>query len=152
MNVGSVFIVDDEPLVLRATSRPLRAMGFKVAAFNSPEEFLRRCNPHAEGCLVLDVSMPGMGGLELQESLAKAGNLLPYFSKRLCRSADYRACDESRCGGFSDQALCARGIARRSQGGARDGSESPSEGSGQAALGEFFLATGFCANSAFRRE
>jgi two-component system response regulator FixJ len=80
MNVGiiqTVFIVDDEPLVLRATSRLLRAMGFKVAAFNSPEEFLRRYNPYAEGCLVLDVSMPGMGGLELQESLAKAGSLLP---------------------------------------------------------------------------
>jgi FixJ family two-component response regulator len=80
MNVGfiqTIFIVDDEPLVLRATSRLLRAMGFNVAAFNSPEEFLRRYNPDAQGCLVLDVSMPGIGGLELQESLAKAGIALP---------------------------------------------------------------------------
>jgi FixJ family two-component response regulator len=73
----TVFIIDDEPLVLRATSRVLRAAGNNVATFNSPEEFLRQYHPDASGCLVLDVSMPGMGGLALQERLEQGGNHVP---------------------------------------------------------------------------
>jgi FixJ family two-component response regulator len=73
----TVFLVDDDPSVLRAIGRLLRASGFDVASFNSTNEFLDQQNPDAPGCLVLDVAMPGLNGWELQEALARAGNRLP---------------------------------------------------------------------------
>ena len=72
-----VFVVDDYPPLRRSVSRLLRAAGFTVAAFASAEEFLAQYNPGIWGCLVLDVAMPALNGLELQEILAKAGSLLP---------------------------------------------------------------------------
>jgi FixJ family two-component response regulator len=74
---NTVFIVDDYAPVRRSISRLLRAAGFAVAAFASPEEFLAQYDPHSLGCLVLDVAMPTVNGLELQRILAKAGSLLP---------------------------------------------------------------------------
>ena len=53
------------------------AKGLKVAAFDSPREFLGRLDPAAAGCLVLDVAMPGLNGLELQQALAAKGSVLP---------------------------------------------------------------------------
>jgi FixJ family two-component response regulator len=73
----TVFVVDDDPPVRRAISRLLRAAGFAVAAFASAEEFLAQYDPSLWGCLVLDVAMPALNGLELQHILAKAGSLLP---------------------------------------------------------------------------
>jgi FixJ family two-component response regulator len=73
----TVFIVDDYAPVRRSISRLLRAAGFAVAAFASPGEFLAQYDPHTIGCLVLDVAMPTVNGLELQRILAKAGSLLP---------------------------------------------------------------------------
>ena len=81
MNVPSptttVFLVDDDPSVLRAVSRLVRSAGWNVAAFNSPQEFLEKHPPDAPGCVVLDVAMPGLNGLELQQALARAGHSLP---------------------------------------------------------------------------
>lgn len=73
----TVFLVDDDPSVLRAVGRLLRSAGLNVATFNSPQEFLEKQNPDAPGCLVLDMTMPGLNGLELQQALARAGNHLP---------------------------------------------------------------------------
>src|SRR5262245_1812227 len=73
----TVFVVDDYAPVRGAISRLLRAAGFAVAAFASAEEFLSRHDPHTAGCLVLDLAMPSLNGLELQHALAKAGSLLP---------------------------------------------------------------------------
>src|SRR6266487_5314679 len=73
----TVFVVDDYAPVRRAVSRLLHAAGFTVAAFASAEEFLTQYNPQIVGCLVLDVAMPTLNGLELQHILAKAGSLLP---------------------------------------------------------------------------
>ena len=73
----TVFIVDDYAPIRRSISRLLRAAGFAVAAFASPGEFLAQYDPHTLGCLVLDVAMPTVNGLELQRILAKAGSLLP---------------------------------------------------------------------------
>jgi FixJ family two-component response regulator len=72
-----VFVVDDYAPVRRSISRLLRAAGFVVAAFGSAEEFLAQYDPRTLGCLVLDVAMPALNGLELQRILAKAGSLLP---------------------------------------------------------------------------
>ena len=73
----TIFLVDDEASVLRALSRVLREEGWSVETFESAEAFLAQRDPNAEGCLVLDVTMPGLDGLELQRRLAAAGETLP---------------------------------------------------------------------------
>ena len=73
----TIFLVDDDPGVLRALARVLREDGWSVETFESAEAFLARPDPKAEGCLVLDVTMPGLDGLELQQQLAAAGEALP---------------------------------------------------------------------------
>jgi len=75
--VPTVFVVDDDPAVLKGISRLLRAARLEVATFNSPQEFLERHDPHAPGCLVLDLAMPGLNGLELQEALMTRGTAIP---------------------------------------------------------------------------
>ena len=71
-----MFVVDDYAPVRRSICRLLRAAGFVVAAFTSAQEFLPQHDPGIWGCLVLDLSMPALNGLELQHILAKAGSLL----------------------------------------------------------------------------
>ena len=73
----TVFIVDDDPAVLKSLSRLLRSARLDVGTFSSPREFLERHDPSAPGCLVLDVAMPGLNGLELQEALSAKGSELP---------------------------------------------------------------------------
>lgn len=73
----TVFIVDDDPAVLKSLSRLLRASQFNVVTFGSPQEFLERYDPHTPGCLVLDVAMPGLNGFELQEALRIKGSAIP---------------------------------------------------------------------------
>ena len=73
----TVFVVDDYAPVRSSISRLLRAAGFAVAAFASAEEFLAQYNPHIPGCLVLDLAMPAVNGLELQRILAETGSVLP---------------------------------------------------------------------------
>jgi len=74
---ATVFVVDDEPSVLRAIARLLRSSGFNVQTFRSPQEFLDGYDPNGPGCLVLDVAMPGLSGLDLQEALLSRGIELP---------------------------------------------------------------------------
>jgi len=77
-NIGpTVFMVDDDPDVLRGLARVLCSARLDVVAFNSPHEFLEQHDPHAPGCLVLDVAMPGLNGLELQEALKDKGSTIP---------------------------------------------------------------------------
>jgi FixJ family two-component response regulator len=73
----TIFLVDDDPGVLRALSRVLREDGWSVQTFESAEAFLARPDQKAEGCLVLDVTMPGLDGLGLQRRLASTGESLP---------------------------------------------------------------------------
>jgi FixJ family two-component response regulator len=73
----TVFLVDDDPDVLKALSRLLRAKGFEVRPFASPEEFLAQHDASIPGCAVLDVSMPGLDGLELQAALTAGGAQRP---------------------------------------------------------------------------
>jgi len=74
---ATVFLVDDDASFLRATARLLRAAGFNMAVHNSAAEFLAALKPEAAGCVVTDLSMPGMDGLALQAALQQAGNPLP---------------------------------------------------------------------------
>jgi FixJ family two-component response regulator len=72
-----VFIVDDDSSVRKSVARLVRAAGFDVETFASAREFLARPRYDGPSCLVLDMRMPGLTGLELQETLAAAGQPLP---------------------------------------------------------------------------
>jgi FixJ family two-component response regulator len=72
-----VFLIDDEPSVLKALARVIGATGFRTASFSSPQSFLEQYEPAARGCIVLDVSMPGFTGLELQQALIEKNCSLP---------------------------------------------------------------------------
>ena len=66
----TVYIVDDAREVRMALSRLLGASGYQVSAFESAERFLEEQDAEAPGCLLLDVCMPGLSGIELQRTLA----------------------------------------------------------------------------------
>jgi FixJ family two-component response regulator len=75
--VSIVCIVDDDVSFLRALARMLRASGFVVKTFASASEFLARPELDVPGCVLVDLQMPGLSGLDLQEALAKEGHRLP---------------------------------------------------------------------------
>ncbi len=72
-----VFVVDDDPVVCASMKRLIRTLGLEVQTFSSAQEFLRAKRPNAPGCLVLDVRLPDLSGLDLQEELAKTNVDLP---------------------------------------------------------------------------
>jgi FixJ family two-component response regulator len=72
-----VFLVDDEPSILDALSRLLRVEGFAVRTWNSGVKFLQEHQTEIPGCLVADVRMPGLDGLELQRALRNSGSERP---------------------------------------------------------------------------
>ncbi len=77
MGKAIVFVIDDEASVRKALARLLNSAGLQVETFGSADEFLRRPRYEGPGCLLLDVHMPGQGGLELQEAMASAHDPLP---------------------------------------------------------------------------
>jgi FixJ family two-component response regulator len=72
-----VFIVDDDASVRKALGRLVRAAGYEVELFCGASEFLARDAPHRPACLLLDVRMPGMTGLELQQTIGGTQRDLP---------------------------------------------------------------------------
>lgn len=72
-----VYVVDDDPSVLKSIERLLRSAGHEVRTFSSALEFLDVQHPDAPGCLILDIKMPELGGLELQERLAASELTFP---------------------------------------------------------------------------
>jgi FixJ family two-component response regulator len=75
--IALVGIVDDDESVRDSISSLLRSAGFKTAAFESAEAFLNSDHKTDPACLVLDVRMPGLSGLELQSQLQDRNNLIP---------------------------------------------------------------------------
>ena len=73
----TVFIVDDDARMRAATQRLLKAVGLYSESFSTPQEFLRQKLPDSPTCLVLDVRLPGMSGLEVQRQLKEAGAQIP---------------------------------------------------------------------------
>ena len=73
----TVFVVDDDDSVRRGLERLLQTKGYRTVSFASAEEFLREKVDHQVACLVLDVNLPGLNGLELQNWLSQRGILLP---------------------------------------------------------------------------
>jgi FixJ family two-component response regulator len=72
-----VYVVDDEPAVTKAMTRLLGAAGFQAVAFNSPRTFLEQYDAKARGCLLLDVSMPELNGIQLQQALIEKNCAIP---------------------------------------------------------------------------
>ena len=73
----TVFIVDDDEVICDGISQLVETVGLNTKAFVSAQEFLDFFDPVCTGCLVLDVHMPGMSGLMLQDKLAEHRNSLP---------------------------------------------------------------------------
>ncbi len=74
---ATVFVVDDDPAIRFAMQALMESINLKHEIFASGDEFLERVEDHRAGCLVLDIRMPGLGGLELQEELIRRGSALP---------------------------------------------------------------------------
>ncbi len=76
-NTQTVFIVDDEPDVRAALRLLIKSVGYTVECFESAVVFFDQFEANRKGCLILDVRMPGMSGMDLQEKLAEMETLLP---------------------------------------------------------------------------
>jgi len=74
---ATVFIVDDDPAIRFAMEALMESVNLHHEIFASADEFLDKLSEQRPGCLVLDIRMPGLGGLELQEELIRRGNTLP---------------------------------------------------------------------------
>lgn len=88
-----VSVIDDDALVLRSLDRLLQSRGFEVRTYCSPQAFLERHDSDAPGCIVMDLSMPGLSGLEVQQALARAADRRPvvFISGRSSVEASVRA-------------------------------------------------------------
>jgi FixJ family two-component response regulator len=74
---ATVFVVDDDDQMRAAMQRLLKSVGLRAEAFASPQEFLRRKLPDGPSCLILDVRLPGMSGLDVQRKLTETGLQIP---------------------------------------------------------------------------
>lgn len=73
----TVFIVDDDLAIRHAMSLLLRSVGLESETFATADDFLERCDGYSAACLVLDIRMPGLSGLELQQRLLELGVSIP---------------------------------------------------------------------------
>jgi FixJ family two-component response regulator len=85
-----ISVVDDDESVRRTTTLLIESFGFRAAAFESAEIFLRSGHLHDTSCLIVDVQMPGMDGLQLQSHLAAAGCGIPIIFITAYESKDSR--------------------------------------------------------------
>ncbi len=72
-----IAIVDDDPSIRVAAESLMRSLGYAAFSFASAQEFLRSDRLRETDCLITDLQMPGMGGLELQQALATTGHAMP---------------------------------------------------------------------------
>ena len=75
--VPVIYVVDDDDGMRRALDTLLSTVGYKTAVFSRPGEFLANFKPDTPGCLVLDIRMPDMSGLEVQQQLNRMGSMMP---------------------------------------------------------------------------
>jgi FixJ family two-component response regulator len=75
--VPTVYVVDDDADVLKAIARLLESIGLNVATYSSPHQFLQSYDRNASGCLVLDLALPGLNGLDVQRVLEQQASVLP---------------------------------------------------------------------------
>ena len=89
----TIFVIDDDESVRKAVGRLIRAAGLNVKTFAAAEDFMRSTGPTAPGCLVLDVHLPGLSGLELQQRLNAEGRGVPIVF--ITAYGDDQACDRA---------------------------------------------------------
>ena len=90
LNRPKVAVVDDDESVRESLPDLLREFGFDTQAFSSSEEFLMLERTGGFGCLILDIGMPGMSGLELQKELKTRGDHFPIILITGCRDEEIR--------------------------------------------------------------
>ena len=94
-----VYLIDDDEFILRSLQRLLAATSYMVMAFSRAESFLQTADIHRPGCVILDLSMPGMPGPALQEHLLRCDSLLTIiFFDGQWRRRQQRQGDEVRRG------------------------------------------------------
>jgi two-component system, LuxR family, response regulator FixJ len=74
---ATIYVVDDDDGMRKALTMLMTTVGYKATPFARPSEFLSKYDPTQPGCLVLDVRMPEMSGLEVQQQLNRSGSMLP---------------------------------------------------------------------------
>ena len=90
MTENLISVVDDDESVRRTTTLLIESFGFRAAAFESAETFLNSGHLHDTSCLIVDLQMPGMDGLQLQSHLAAAGCGIPIIFITAYESKDSR--------------------------------------------------------------
>lgn len=91
----TVFVVDDDESVLRALKRLLRSNGYQVVTFESAEDFLQSYPLRGEGCLILDIRLTGMSGLDLYDNLASSGSKVPVIFMTACDNPEWQEMAEN---------------------------------------------------------
>ena len=86
-----IAIVDDEEPVRDATKRLVRSMGYHASTFASADDFLKSEQVHDTSCLITDVQMPGLSGIDLQERLVARGHCIPIIFMSAAASIRARA-------------------------------------------------------------
>jgi len=99
-DAGTVFLVDDDPAVLASLEQLLRTAGYRATTFASAREFMDGEHDQCAGCLVLNVNMPGLNGIDLQRTLAERGSALPIVF--LTGAADIHISVQAMKGGAAD--------------------------------------------------
>jgi len=106
-----IYVVDDDESVCKALRRLMKSAGYNVETFNSAQGFLNAVPPDREGCLILDIRLPGIDGFELQKRLnALHSKLRIIFITAYVQAGDYERAMEAGAIGFlqkpfSDQSL-----------------------------------------------
>jgi FixJ family two-component response regulator len=120
-----VFVIDDDRMIREGLQSLIRSVGLWVETFGSAQEFLGAKRPDAPACLVLDVRMPGLSGLDLQLKLRDGGIPTPIIFITGHGDIPMSVRDERGCPRVSDEACSRPGSARCSSEGNRQRSCTP---------------------------
>jgi FixJ family two-component response regulator len=101
----AVYVVDDDESIRRPLKRLLRSVGYHAVTFESAEDFMDSTSGRGEGCLVLDIRLPGMTGLELQERLASSGAKYAVIFMTAHDNAQWRKGQQGGRGCLPDETL-----------------------------------------------
>ena len=98
-----ISVIDDDPSMSRMLQRVISAAGFDVVRFTSAEDFLNSAAPDDSACLILDVNLPGMSGMDLQQHLNASGRQIPiiFISGQADETIKRRVLEKGAAGFFN---------------------------------------------------